>query len=442
MSVIFSNGRRVDVGAKSYPFPTSMAQTIGPTAGLVPLLRADGQAITYEGIYRTQPMVHAVVSKLVYGIARLPWKTYEYGLDGDTRRRLRNHPLNSVLQTPHPRGSAFSLKAGIALSLHLHGNALVAKSRPQVGAEPNELWLVPWRNVQVIYDERGPIGYQIQYDGVNTVSVGPEEVIHFQLPAGVSPLEPLRRTLALEDAAMTWQGENLRNGATPRGAFTTDQRLPDAVIPRLRAELERLYAGPENAGRFAVLDNAMKFSPISQSAVDTDLISQRKLSREEVCAAYDVPPALLGLEVATYSSVEQYRKALYDAIATKLNLIEETLQAQFISQESAWDGTFVEFDTGELLRPDVEARMRAHMLGMQASITTINERRRMENLPPMEDPAADIVMAPANMAALGSTPASGGGTPMQGIGDNIAPTTASALFGETSVNIESQEALK
>jgi HK97 family phage portal protein len=420
MTIIVSGGRPRNVGAKAYPFPSRSTTTVGSTQNIVSLLRGDGLTYSYEGVFRSQPMLHAVVMKLVYGIARNPLKSYS-GADVDTRERDRTSTLAQLIRRPYPFGSEFQLKAHLALDAHVHGHALAVKVRERgAGSTPAELWPVPWRHVQVVRDDHQNIlGYNVVV-GSEPISVGREEVVHISLPGG-SPIESLRSTLALEDAAQTYQAENVRNGITPRAAFTTDQRLGENVIPRLREELSKLYAGSENAGKAMILDQGLKPERLGVTPVDMDLISQRKLSREEVCAAYDVAPTLLGLERGTYASVGEYRKALFDAIATKLVLIEDALNVQLVDPEPSWDGLFLEFDTNELLRPDPEARARMHMLTQQASTTTINERRRYENLPALDDPVADTVFMPVNMLPVGVAPmvteADAGGTSDQGATD-------------------------
>jgi HK97 family phage portal protein len=419
MTVIVSNGRARNVGAKTYPFPTT-ARTVGHTPNLVPLLRGDGVTGTYEYLFKSQPMLHAVVMKLVYGIARNPLKSYMGGIDEDARERDRTSELARLIRRPYPFGSEFHLKAIIARDLHVHGHALAVKVRERgAGSTPIELHPVPWKFVQVIRDDHDNIlGYNVTV-GFESYSVGREEVVHFELPGG-SPVQALRSTLALEDAAQYYQNENIRNGITPRAAFTTEQRLAENVLDRTREELSKFYAGVENAGKALVLEMGLKPSTIGMTPVDMALIDQRKLSRDEVCAAYDVAPTLLGLERGTYASVGEYRKQLYDAIATKLVLIEETFQAQLVDPEPSWDGLFVEFDTNELLRPDPEARARMHMLTQQSGTTSVNERRKFENLPPIEDPAADTVYMPVNMVAVGQAPDDNdgiAGTPDQGATD-------------------------
>lgn len=433
MTVIQSQGLHKPV-SKAYPFTGGVTQTIGASPGYAPLLRGDA-AVTYEALFQTQPILYAAIMKRVKGIARNPLKAYEFGMDGESRVRARSHPVAGIIKKPYPYGYEFGWKATIAKDLNIHGQALGFKVRERgAGSPPIEFWPVPWRFVTVYRDEHhNVLGYEVNIGGTSYI-VGREEVVHFEMPGG-SPLAPLRRTLALEDAAQVYQGENIRNGMAPRTAFTTEGRLPDNTIPRLRAELEKLYTGADNAGKVGIFDQGLKPNKIGMSPVDLDLISQRKLSRDEVCAVFDIPPALLGLEHGTFNSTSEYRRALYDSIATDLVLIEETFQAQFVTPELSWDGIFVEFDTNELLRPDPETRARIHMLNQQSSTNTANERRRAENLPPIEDPAADTVFMPANMLPLGASgndsaagDESPGGTPEQGLGQLVVTDAITAAF--------------
>lgn len=425
MTVIVSQGRLAPV-AKSYPFADGIVTTNGATAGYLELLRKDVTAATYEAIVRAQPILYAVIMKRVKGSARNPLKTYQFGTDGESRERVRAHPVSQLIKKPHPYGYEYLWKSAALLDYNVHGHALIVKVREQgPGSPPKEIWTVPWRYVTTYEDAHGNIlAFGVSINGKD-FTLGREDVVHIAMPGG-SPLAPLRRTLALEDAAQTYQGENIKNGIAPRTAFTAQQRIPDNAIPRLRAELEKLYSGADNAGVVAVLDNGLAPTKIGMSPVDLDLINQRKLSRDEVCAVFDMAPQLLGLENGNYASTSEYRRALYDSIATDLTLFEEAFNAQLIQPEPVWDGVFAEFDTNELLRPDPETRARMHMLTQQSSTTTVNERRRVENLPPIEDAAADTVFMPQNMLPVGAQPltdggddSSPGGTPEQGLADLV-----------------------
>jgi hypothetical protein len=108
------------------------------------------------------------------------------------------------------------------------------------------------------------------------------------------------------------------------------------------------------------------------------------------------------LDRATFSNVTELHKALYtDALGPRLTLIEEAFQTWLVDAEPSWDGLFVEFNTNEVLKADPAQRFQTHLVAQQAGVTTINERRRAENLPAIDDPLADAVMVPLNMLPVG-----------------------------------------
>lgn len=413
---IISGGRPVGLGGPSFPFPPGVQQTT-VVGGRIDLL---GGPAAYEAVVKAQPWVFAVVAKLTWSAARLPLNAYEWDDEAAaSRQRARGSDLDRLIHRPRPRARAFRLKAPLWWDLFVHGRALVVKVRPGAGAPPRELWNIPWPKVETVSDNSGIVGFRVHLSGGAPIWVDPKDTIYIELPGG-SPLEPLRRTLALEDAGLDWQQASFRNGVTPRGAFVSDGKLDDRTLPRLRLELEKLYAGPENAGRFGLFDQGLKWAAMGQSAVDADLVRQRMLSREEVCAVFDMPPPLVGiLDHATLNNVEVLHNALYvDTLGPRLTLLEDEVQAQLVDDEPAWDGLWVEHNLNELLKPLPEARYRSYLMGQQSSTNTINERRAAENLPRIDDPVADTVFVPANMWPVGvDMPApdpSAPGVPAQG----------------------------
>lgn len=436
MTVIISGGimQEVRPSGGGFPLPISEALAVHRGgSGSIPLIGLI-KHVTYEGMYRTQPWVQAVVNKLVYALARLPLKTYE--VDGNDDRQLdRSSGLAQLMRKPWPRARGWHFKVALGWSLFVHGHALFLKGRPGEGQPPDSVWPVPWPLVQTVEDERGIIGYVVNLMS-GSYSLAPDDVIHYELVGGGSPLEPLRASLRIEEASQRWQEKLFENSAVPRGAFVTESKIRDEAMPRLRAELEQMYGGVENAGRFGIFDQGLKWQAISASAVDAELVNQRKLAREEVCGVYDVAPPLVGiLEKATFNSTEALHEALYvDTLGARMVLIEETTAAHLIDPEPSWDGRFVEFDTKAVLRPTPEARYRSYLMGQQSSTNSVNERRREENLPPIDHPLADAVMMPTNMVALGpdglTLPTGvdeGGGVPAEGAVSDVVAVDAAAL---------------
>lgn len=385
MTVIISGGSAVKAQG-SLPWSGKTIRTYsGPSGGSVSLW--GGRSATYEQLLYNQPWVYAAVRTFYLAIGRLPDKVYT-GLESEDRKRSRDHDLARLLRKPRPGASGFTRKGEITTDLFTHGNALEMKVRPSIGAPPSELWTIPWRMVQEIKDGIEIVGYRIHAGGT-PYPLAPSDVMHHRLMGGKSPLEAARRTLGIEDAAMDWQLQALENGPSLRGAFSTNNTLQDRTIPRLRAELEELYSGPDGK-TLGIFDQGLTFSSISQSATDSGIHDTRKLTREEVAAIYGIPAPMIGiLDHATYSNISELRRSFYvDTIAPYLTLIEETMQVQLIDAEPSWkrDGVFVEFDMGEILKPDPLAEAQSIMLLTSSGTNSTNDNRKLRRQAPIGDP--------------------------------------------------------
>ena len=387
MTVIISGGAPVRAQASGLPWAGKSITTYsGPSGGSVGLWGS--RAATYEQIVFTQPWIYAAVRTFYLAIGRLPEKVYT-GLEGEDRKRVRDHDVAVLLRRPFRGGSAFDRKGALAYNLFTHGNHLELKVRPAPGQPPRELWPIPWPWVQEIRDGDQTVGYKV-FPGIGTpYPLAPDDVVHHKLMGGRSPLEPLRRTLGIEDAAVDWQMQQLENGPSLRGAFTTDKLLQERTIPRLRAELEELYAGP-GGKTLGIFDQGLGFHSLSMSAADVSLLETRKATREEAAATYGIPAPMIGiLDHATYSNISELRRSFYvDTVAPYCTLTEDTEQAQLIQPEDVWrrDGVFTEFDLGEILKPDPLAEAQSIMLLTASGTNATNDNRKLKRMDPIGDP--------------------------------------------------------
>lgn len=372
-------------------------------------------AMTYEQIYRNQPGVFAVVNKLLEGICRIPIKVYQYGGDGDSRERVRDHALAQLMIEPWQGHSQWELKERLAFDLLVHGKCLAWKLRSSPGRPPREIWPIPWWRVTPISDARGTIAYQVHLDG-EIWTLGPEDCLYLELVGkGTSPLDPLRRAIGIEDQTLDWQDEALASGFTAKAVFTTTMNVKDtATVEATRASLDQLYTGPSGK-QYAILGKDSDVKVLQGlSAVDIGLIQARQSSREDVCSCYGIRPEIVGFETgkgsASFASVREWRQAFYvDGLGSKMTLIEQMLQIQLVRSEAGWGKVFVSFDASGLLMPDAESLARADLMDMQSGSTVINERRRGRNLKPIGDPndpdnPANLPWLAGNGYPLGSEP--------------------------------------
>ena len=66
-----------------------------------------------------------------------------------------------------------------------------------------------------------------------------------------------------------------------------------------------------------------------------------------------------------------------DTLAPILKMIEDTMMAQLIDTEPAWDGYFVEYEMDAVLRGNFEQRSQAYLRYLQSGVRTPNELRNV-----------------------------------------------------------------
>lgn len=431
----------------SQVFPSmggSYASQIGwTTRGNLPMAPSMGvrQWATYRMVYRTNPWVFASVQMLSKGIARLPLHTFSTDSKGHYVRERGDLP-NSLGRPTGPQQLDKMLRNGFSgLSRNamfgstmndrlVCGNGLWRILRDTYGA-PNAFRRIPWRDmIQVIPDEYGmPLVYV--YRTWNGIGYGPIErvpasdVIHFGQGSdpeglyGMSPLESCRHTLALHDALVRHLIAFFSNSARPSGFVSIDKDLNADRAEEIRAFLRDLYTSPENAGK-VIAAAGVTWQEMGKAPDQAAIVELIKLSREEIAAAYSVPPPVLGiLDQAIKSNVKELREQFgRDALGPWASDFEGEFAAQLLPQQPSWSTLTVRFDLAELLRPDLEAL--ALVAQRVAPYVTLDELRTRY-----------FGLEPLNMPGLSDVPWSARGTAPITAAVPVEPTTPGAGEDQT-----------
>ena len=105
----------------------------------------DGALVSYERIYRSQPVLAGVIDMIAYRAATLPFGAFTVNEDGSRDPIDRSDGLATLLRRPRPRQSTVHLLNHVFTSLLVHGNAVVAKLRGNDReAPPIMLWPLDW----------------------------------------------------------------------------------------------------------------------------------------------------------------------------------------------------------------------------------------------------------------------------------------------------------
>lgn len=380
---IISRGALVDTKS-TVIWQGDTAHYFGSWTSQAPLMWAG-----YAELYRKQIWVAVVVNKRAGMVARLPLPVYERSAAG--RQRVPDHAYARLLARPNSKQDPFLFWTWTCSTWDLYGEAMWAKVR-DAGGRPVEL--LPLHPTAMTLEDDGTWTYRSRTLEVTRIPAS--DIVHFSTfnpettLRGMSRLEPLRATLANEDAARRSTSAFWSQGARPAFALSHPKNLSAPAQERLRLQWDAQHAGVENTGKTVILEEGMTAVPLSISNVDSQYVETRKLNREEVVAAYDMPPpAVHILDRATFSNItEQFRSVYRDTMAPILGYFEAVLEFQLrgsvrpgASEPDFGDEVYAEFLLDEVLRGSFEARMESYSKAHHMMLSEIRER---ENLPFVE----------------------------------------------------------
>lgn len=337
--------------------------------------------------------VYACVGLIGGAIASLPLPIYQRTDAG--RQRIDNHDLWWLLnEQPCPCMSAAVMWEYLTWSLLLHGDAFAVIKRASrmspkiVGFEPVHPLSVTVQEVQ----ER--LVYTV-VDCDETLVLDQDDMIHvpglgFDGKRGLSPLRyAARQSIGLALAADEYSARFFSNGARPDYVVTVDGKMTDEQAKVFRESWMARYSGVNNAHIPAILSGqGADVKALTLNAKDAQLIETRGFQGGDIARIYGVPPHMIGITDKSTSwgtGIEQQ----------SIGFVKYTLQRHLVKFEQELNRkcfriarNFVEFNTAGLERGDYKARNEGYRIAAgragEPGWMTINEIRKLENLPPIE----------------------------------------------------------
>ncbi|NDV11663.1 phage portal protein [Crenobacter caeni] len=344
----------------------------------------------------------ACLTTIAESLAQLPCVLYRR--NGDQREPVSDHPVARLLRQPNGWQTQFEHTEGAQIAAGHHGNSYAFIERDEAG-RPVALLPLDSAKMTVLRGSDGLPYYLIP--GHEPV---PQRMIHhvrwFSLNGytGVSPVQLHCDTLGLALAAHGHASSVFANGTHLAGVLERPAVVNGKELdPLSRERTEQVkqawkneYAGQGNAMKVALLQDGMQFKPLSMTNADAQLIDARKLSALEVAQIFKMPPHKVGLlERATNNNIEH--QAIEFVIYCLMPWIRRHEQARMrdLLLPSERDTLFIEFNVGGLLRGDQKSRYAAYAVARQWGWLSVNDIRRLENLPPIA--GGDVYLTPLNM---------------------------------------------
>ena len=346
------------------PLGTASGQQLG--LPLAPII--DQTKLTPPDAALQISAVFACVEILAQTISTLPLYVYrdKGGVrvpDKMSRLWLLLHESTNRWMTPSEFLSA------MVVNRMLRGNAYALIERDSAG-EPIALVPLSPDQMEVSVVDGGEV--YVYYQDGDITALAPENVIH-------------------------WKG--LGNGflglSKPTGVLQTDSKLSAEQVAALMTRFQMSMTS--SGGGLIIADRGLKYSQMSLSPADAQLLETRRFTIEEICRWFGVPGVLVGTTGQTTwgSGIEQIVSGFHKfTIGPLCKQLEQVLERRLKNYEPI----MIEFKMDGLLRTDPASRAAFYSTMSQNGAMTRNEIRRLENLPPVE--GGDELTAQSNLVPL------------------------------------------
>lgn len=254
-------------------------------------------------VYRNNDAIAQEVSKIKFEL-------YTAGLSAGeiVYNEVESHPLLDLLDKPN----AETTKADFLYTLQSHkklsGDAFVLKIR--TNGQVTALRLLP--PDKIILNLQSPTEsdptvilnyhYQDTIDGKKVdVLYDPKDIIHFKKPnpqnpfRGLGAVEALADDIDLDNLTIETTKKFFINGAITNFVLSTESKINDEQLKRLKAEMKSTYGGASNAYKAMILGGGLKPVDISYTNKEMQFLEQLAWYRDKIMIGFGNTKASLGM---------------------------------------------------------------------------------------------------------------------------------------------------
>lgn len=309
---------------------------------------------------------------------------------------------------PNPNYNAFDFWRQVVQNMLLDGNAYILPEFELHGGKMEITQLTLCARGTVSHDTRNDL-YTIA-DAVNNIygTYTEPEIIHIKNltdaadpKRGISTLTFARRSIAISSAADSEQLKRFESGGIIRGIISNGNNVKgfgeyqDEELQRTAEELDNRFHNQHV--NIVTVPGQVDFRQLSMSSADMQFLESRKFGILEICRFFGVHPSFVFSDTSVnYKSAEQANVAyLSHTLNPLLRNIELELQRKLLP--SVAGSLRICFDRKGVYACDLEGLMKYRSSLLQTGCS-INELRKMENLPPVA--GGDEILVSANLKSI------------------------------------------
>lgn len=355
-----------------------------------------------SGMSQDRAMKISTVNRCVEVISNAMAVLPTYVMDENTKKRLDNHRLGTVLWgRPNEAMTSFDFTKLLMVNEMLRGNGYAWSFRDsRTGHIKERIPLASDYVTQTYVEGRRWYIYSHPVTG-QLYWLRPEDVTHYKAYSedgmdGISILRRASLTLDTARAAQQYENSTWNNNGQPSGILTTDSDLGDMVeVPQpdgtkklidpkeqLRQSWESIHRGPGNAFRVAVLDLGLKYQPISMTNADAQFVESQEVRVADICRFFGMPLHLAYAGKQSYNSNEQNNIEFvnFTLLAYETQWGQEDTHKLLLPSERA-AGQRIKKELKVFLKGDTTAQATWYRTMREIGAYSVDDIRGLEDLP-------------------------------------------------------------
>jgi HK97 family phage portal protein len=362
----------------------------------------------------TLSVVWACVRVISESLAGLPWHVFRKRADGGLALQADNDVDWLLDSQPNPEMPAFQFRETLLGHALCWGNGYAEIERDQAG-RPVWLWpLAPDRvtperaTFDIIrnYGLQGEVRVgEIVYRVINNlreVTYLPQRDMYhlrglgFDGLVGYSVIRYASRSIGIAIATEDDAGTLFSNGSRPQAVLIHPRALSQTAKDNMVASVNK----QRRKGDTLVLEEDIKYVPISVPPRDAQLIEQRQFTPSEICRWFRVQPhKVMDLTKATFSNIEhQSIETVNDTYRPWAERLESEADIKLFGRTNRGQLVTV-IDLNELKRGDLPAQTAFARDMFDRGIFSVNDGRQYFGMNPI-GPDGDKRFVPLNFVTL------------------------------------------
>jgi len=259
----------------------------------------------YEWVFINVTTLSEEISKLEPELYQIILRGGEYQMV-----EVETHPILDLLDRFNEsttQSDAFYLTEA---HLDLVGDSFWYLEGGANGAQPTNIYLLQPDKVSLklgdVYSGATRLiagyNYKTTVDGkIIQVDYEPEEILPIKVPnpknpyRGFSVVEGIANTLDIDSNTLTATRSFYENGMMSQFMLTTDNKITDDQLKRLKAEMRAAYSGSKNFWKVPIFGGGIKPETVQMSGRDAQIIEQQAWTRDKIMAAFKNTKASLGI---------------------------------------------------------------------------------------------------------------------------------------------------